>query len=152
MKTNSTSTLNINTSNNFSKNFNTQKYFSLFLWLVALHSFFVGVGLIILPDFMIEFFKFNSVTERFFPTQGGVFHIIMAVCYAMAASDLYKYKVLILFTIIVKLLAALFLFSYFIFGMANLLVLMSGLTDFAMGVIIYYFYQKLFTQKSSALK
>ncbi len=123
------------------------KFFRLFLLVVSLHSFFVGVGLIILPDYLIEFFQFNPVTERFFPTQGGVFHIAMAVCYAVAAIDLQRYTVLISFSIFVKLLAAFFLFSYFVFGATNLLVLISGVSDFLMGIVLFYFYQKLFKYK-----
>ncbi|KUG26127.1 hypothetical protein ASZ90_004040 [hydrocarbon metagenome] len=117
-----------------------KKLLSIFLWLVAAHSFWVGVGLIILPDSLINFFGFNKCTERFFPSQGGVFHIAMAVGYAMAAFDLRKYDCLIIFSIIVKFLATVFLFIYFFFVSSIWLVIFSGVSDFLMGLIILILY------------
>ncbi len=117
-----------------------KKLLSIFLWLVAAHSFLVGVGLIILPDSLINFFGFNKCTERFFPSQGGVFHIAMAVGYAMAAFDLRKYECLIIFSIIVKFLATVFLFIYFLFVSSIWLVIFSGVSDFLMGLIILILY------------
>lgn len=117
-----------------------KKLLSIFLWLVAVHSFLVGVGLIILPDSLINFFGFNKCTERFFPSQGGVFHIAMAVGYAMAAFDLRKYDCLIIFSIIVKFLATVFLFIYFFFVSSIWLVIFSGVSDFLMGLIILILY------------
>ncbi len=112
------------------------RFLSLFLWLVALHSLVVGVGLIIMPASLIDFLGYESCAERFFPSQGGVFHIAMAVGYAMAASNLDRFECLIVFSIVVKFIATIFLFTYFIFFNTIWLVLLSGLTDFSMGLII----------------
>lgn len=120
-----------------------EKAISVFLWLVALHSFVVGVGLIFLPSPVFEFLGFNPSFERFFSTQGGVFHIIMSVCYAMGASDIKKYLALIFFSFIVKFIAAIFLFLYFIFISSQLLIIFSCISDLAMGIIIYYLYSRL---------
>lgn len=117
------------------------KYLSIFLWLVAIHSLFVGVGLIILPDSFLDFFGYNECTERFFPSQGGVFHIAMAVGYAMAAYNLKRYECLIIFSIVVKFMATVFLFTYFIFVSSIWLVLLSGISDFLMGSIILLLYR-----------
>ena len=117
------------------------KYLSIFLWLVAIHSLFVGVGLILLPDSFLDFFGYNECTERFFPSQGGVFHIAMAVGYAMAAYNLKRYECLIIFSIVVKFMATIFLFTYFIFVSSIWLVLLSGISDFLMGSIILLLYR-----------
>lgn len=117
------------------------KYLSIFLWLVTIHSFFVGVGLILLPDSFLDFFGYNECTERFFPSQGGVFHIAMAVGYAMAAYNLKRYECLIIFSIVVKFMATIFLFTYFIFVSSIWLVLLSGISDFLMGSIILLLYR-----------
>ncbi len=74
-----------------------KKYLSLFLWLVAIHSFLVGVGLILLPSSLIDFFGYETCAERLFPSQGGVFHIAMAVGYAMAAFNISRFECLIVF-------------------------------------------------------
>lgn len=117
------------------------KLLSLFLLLVALHSFLVGVGLIVFPPALMEFFGYGVCTERFFPSQGGVFHIAMAVGYAMAAYNLKRYECLIIFSIIVKFMATVFLFVYFFLVSSIWLVILSGISDFLMGLIILILYR-----------
>jgi len=121
-------------------NLREDKILSVFLWLVAVHSFLVGIGLIVLPSSAFEFLGFNPTFERFFSTQGGVFHIAMSVGYAMAGYDKIKYKQLIVFSIIVKIIATVFLISYFLIISSQWLILMSGISDFLMGAIILYLY------------
>lgn len=117
------------------------KYLAIFLWLVAIHSFIVGVGLIALPDSIYNFLGYNVCKERFFPLQGGVFHIAMAAGYAMAAYNSKRYECLIIFSIIVKFIATVFLVTYFVFFSAIWLVIFSGVTDFLMGIIILTLYR-----------
>jgi len=121
-------------------NLREDKILSVFLWLVAVHSFLVGIGLIVLPSSAFEFLGFNPTFERFFSTQGGVFHIAMSVGYAMAGYEKIKYKQLIVFSIIVKFIATVFLISYFLIISSQWLILMSGISDFLMGIIILYLY------------
>ena len=128
-----------------------EKAISVFLWLVALHSFIVGVCLIFLPSSVFEFLGFNPSFDRFFSTQGGVFHIIMSVCYAMGASNTKKYLALIVFSFIVKFIAAIFLLVYFIIISSQLLIILSFTSDLAMGVIIYLLYSKLDKQHYSLI-
>ena len=116
---------------------NPRSRLSLLLILVAIHSFCVGVGLIIRPAELMQLFGFGICYERFFPTQGGVFHIVMAVGYLMAAYDVDQYRCLVIFSIIVKILATVFLFTYFIAVEQIWLVLMSGFSDGLMGMAIY---------------
>jgi len=110
---------------------------SLILILVAIHSFCVGIGLIIRPDELMQLFCFGICYERFFPTQGGVFHIVMAVGYLMAAYNVDQYRCLVIFSIIVKIMATVFLFTYFIAVEQIWLVLVSGFSDGIMGIAIY---------------
>lgn len=124
-------------------NIKADKILSVFLWLVAIHSFLVGIGLIVLPSSAFEFLGFDPNFDRFFSTQGGVFHIAMAVGYAMAGYDKIKYEQLIVFTIIVKFIATIFLVIYFIIISSQLLIIFSGISDFLMGLIILFLYNKL---------
>lgn len=112
------------------------KILSVFLWLVALHSFLVGLGLILLPSSAFEYLGFNSTFDRFFSTQGGVFHIAMSVGYSLAAYDIKRYKALVLFSVIIKLIAAVFLFLYFVLMSSKLLIIASGISDLIMGICI----------------
>ena len=92
-----------------------RKLLVITLWLIAFHSIGVGVGMILLPSEWIAYFNIVPSEHRFFITQGGVFHIVMAVAYGMAAINLVKNEVLITFSIIVKFCATVFLLIYFIF-------------------------------------
>ncbi|MCK5839481.1 MAG: hypothetical protein KAG99_06510, partial [Bacteroidales bacterium] len=74
---------------------NIKKIFSLIMWLIALHSFCAGLFLIFLPESYMLLFGFAENTQLFFRMQGGVFHIIMAIIYSIAAINVNKYKVLI---------------------------------------------------------
>lgn len=109
---------------------------SLLLWLIALHSFFVGLGLIIQLPFLMEFMGYGICNEPFFPAQGGVFHIIMALGYALAASDLDRYECLVIFSILVKGLATLFLLIYYFAFEQIWSIIMSGIVDGLMMVAI----------------
>jgi len=107
----------------------------LYLWLIAIHSFIVGVVLIVLPCDALAFFGFEII-EKFFSTQGGVFHIVMTVAYILAAVNLGKSDLLIYFSITAKFIATVFLFSYFLFKNPIWTVLLSGFGDLLMGMIL----------------
>ena len=111
------------------------KLLKFFLWLIAIHSFIVGLLLIMLPADSLAFFGF-SVIEKFFSTQGGVFHVVMSIAYVLAAINLSKSDLLIYFSIAAKLIATVFLFSYFIFNSQIWMVFFSGMGDFIMAVIL----------------
>lgn len=124
-------------------NMKTDRVLSIFLWLVSLHSLLVGIGLIFLPSSAFEFLGFEPTFDRFFSAQGGVFHISMAVCYAFAAYDLIRYKQLILFSIIVKFIATVFLTIYFVIISSQLLIVLSAVSDFLMGICLLYLFNLL---------
>ncbi|MHC1737168.1 MAG: hypothetical protein AB9882_04080 [Ignavibacteriaceae bacterium] len=129
------------------KEMNNLKYLKYFLWLVAFHSFAVGAGLIFMPGFMMEFLGFGICPERFFRTQGGVFHIAMAVGYAMAAYNPERFRCLVIFSIVVKFMATIFLFTYFVFVSSIFLILLSMVSDLVMGIIILYLFKKSESEK-----
>ncbi|MCZ7608971.1 MAG: hypothetical protein M5U17_02285 [Ignavibacterium sp.] len=121
------------------------KLLPLFLWLVSLHSLFVGAGLILLPTSAFEFLGFLQTFDRFFSTQGGVFHFAMSVAYGMATYNLIKNKQLVVFSVIVKFIAAVFLIIYFVFISRQWLIIASAITDMIMGIVILFLYKKLET-------
>ena len=84
----------------------------------------------------MDLFGFNTCGERFFPTQGGVFHILMAIGYTYASTDLEKHQSLIHFAFIVKSVAAFYLFIYFIAIDHLIMVLFSGVVDGLMAIAI----------------
>ena len=114
----------------------------LFLWAVAIHSLLVGLGLILATNEIRILFGFKPSGENFFQTQGGVFHIVMASAYAMAAYDPKKFESLIFLTFLVKLFASIFLFLYYIIGSQNWLIFVSGVIDLFICLIVFTFIGK----------
>jgi hypothetical protein len=108
-----------------------------FLWLVAAHSFVVGILLVAQPPVLMALMGFGVIKQPFFPCQGGVFHVIMAIVYVYGALDVRKNRNMIIYAIIVKMAAAGFLFSYFYFMERLMVVFLSGVVDLGMGVIIW---------------
>ena len=113
---------------------------SLLLWLIALHSTAVGIGLIWHPPALLAKMGYAPCSEPFFPTQGGVFHVVMAVCYGMAAWNPRRNRALVTFTITVKLIATLFLILYWAFAARLPMILFSGLGDGAMAAAVVWAY------------
>ena len=119
------------------------KYLKLYLWLVALHSFCVGMGLIFIPLSYFDLFGFGNYQGDFFKIQAGVFHMVMVIAYVMAAIEPVKNRMMIVYSIFAKFTATLFLLSYTIFGSMIWMVLVSGIADCIMGLILLGFYRKL---------
>ena len=109
---------------------------SAILWLVALHSFLIGLALITQPPFLMRWAGFSPDSEHFFPAQDGIFHVLMAVAYLMGAIQVERFRYFIFFSIFVKAGATVFLMIY-CFGVEfKWVVLLSGLADFGMGLMI----------------
>ncbi len=120
-----------------------KKLLSLFLILIALHSFLVGLGLILIPLESFGYFGFEGYQGIFFKIQGGVFHIVMCGAYIPAAINPEKNKLLLGFSIFAKFTAAIFLLSYCIIVDTVWMVLVSGIMDLVMGLLLLWFNRKL---------
>ena len=114
----------------------------IFLKLVALHSFAVGIGLIFLPAKYLEFFGFANTSACFFQLQGGVFHLVMTVAYWLAAKHLEKSPGMIHLVIIAKSMAFVFLLIYFFAKEQSWMVLVSAMGDGLMAAIIFTFFRQ----------
>jgi len=113
-----------------------EKYLRIFLVLVAIHSFCVGVGLLFIPTEYFGIFGFNGYQGIFFKIQGGVFHIVMCGAYIPAAINPERNRNFILFAVFAKLTATIFLLSYAFFVEMVWMVMVSGILDFTMGIIL----------------
>ncbi|HGY57214.1 MAG TPA: hypothetical protein ENK44_16010 [Caldithrix abyssi] len=113
------------------------------LYLMAIHSFGVGIGLILQPESLMRLLGFPEITQPFFPAQGGIFHLIMAAAYFLAGRDRNKYNILITFSIFVKTTATLFLFTFYIFIEAVPLIILSAVGDGMMALLLYLFYRSV---------
>jgi hypothetical protein len=128
------------------KIFKSEKLFIIFLWLIALHSFIVGILLIVLPPDIMQFFGFQ-IHERFFQTQGGVFHLVLCIAYILITTNILENKNLTIFSISAKIIATIFLSSYYLFVSPIITVFLSGIGDFLMAIIIFLFYINIYKSK-----
>jgi len=119
---------------------------SIILALIGLHSFSVGIGLMVMPDNFMSFFGFDPPFERFFSTQAGIFHIVLCVAYFLSAMNIDRYRHFILFTITAKFMATAFLIFYFVFVKNIWVVALSGILDGLMGTVVWKIYT-LYKQK-----
>jgi len=115
-----------------------KEYLKVVLLLTSLHSLFIGIGMIVLPNNIIEIFGFTELGGRFFRTQGGVFHIVMALGYFIASMDIANNARFIIFIILVKFCATVFLVIYYLFVDSVIVILLSGIVDFIIGLVIFY--------------
>jgi hypothetical protein len=113
------------------------------LYLLALHSAVIGLSLIFMPVDLLPAFGFTPTSDKFFPFQGGLFHLLMAVAYVMAGTEPARYSGVVRLAICVKLAAFGCLILYYVLLAPVLVVLLSGLVDGMMGVIIWYLYRQL---------
>lgn len=114
-----------------------------FLVLVAVHTFGVGVVLIVVGHPVMGVFGFPYLESRFFQMQGGVFHLLVPYVYYKASTDLHRYEYLIVFSVVIKATASVFLFSYYLFIEQIIMILISGFVDAGMGIIILLLYRKV---------
>ena len=87
---------------------------SVLLWLVALHSLVVGLGLVLVPPETMQLFGYGPYQERFFSVQAGVFHFVLVVAYALAAARPRRFPGLLLLSVAAKFMATAFLALYFV--------------------------------------
>ena len=129
------------------KLFKNTSLFQLALYLIALHSFSVGIALIVLPFGILSWFGFTVDPYRFFSTQGGVFHVVMTIAYLLAARNPLTERSLVIFIIIAKWIAFFFLGFYFLFSEMVPVIALSAISDGLMGLIVMMFFLELYTEE-----
>lgn len=123
--------------------------FQLLMYLIALHSFCVGIALIVLPFGVLSWFGFTVDPYRFFSTQGGVFHVVMSVAYIMAARNPLGEKNLIIFIILAKWIAFFFLSFYFLLSEMVPVIAASAIGDGLMGLLVMMFFLELYDSEDA---
>lgn len=119
------------------RDFSPSQRLSFFLWVVAAHSIIVGIILIVQTPVLIKMIGFKAIHEPFFPCQGGVFHLVIAIAYIYGAVDTHKNRNMIIYGVIVKITATLFLFSYYYVFERLWIIFLSGMMDFFMGAVTW---------------
>jgi len=118
-----------------------RKLLTIFLYLIAMHSLLVGIALIIIPADNLGYFGFEDYQGNFFKVQGGVFHIVLSLVYAIAAKNIDKHQILVVLTIAAKFIATFFLFSFYVIIEQVWVVGVSGAGDMIMGILVWYLWR-----------
>lgn len=106
-----------------------------FVWLVALHSYAVGLGLLLAPGLAVSIGGFPEPETLFFMHQGGVFHLVVATAYLLE----YRRSGTATLMIVAKTVATVFLgLSWLLPAEAPWLVGVSALGDGAMGLAAWW--------------
>lgn len=75
---------------------------------IGIHSCVLGIVMLIAPHFMLRNFGFSETVPIFFPSQSGIFLLILGTCYLLALSEPTFVKVIL----ISKAFAVVFLFAH----------------------------------------
>lgn len=110
------------------------------LFIMVVHSAATGLLLMTLPAEWLAWFGLAVHPQRFFPCQGGVFHIIMAAAYGAGMIHPVKNALLIRFSIFVKICAALFLLIFFLFQEMVPFILLNAVLDGLLGGLLFFTY------------
>lgn len=107
--------------------------------LVALHSFAVGVSLLVLTRWGTVLGGWADVEPLFFARQAGLFHIVVAIFY------LYEYRRYrgVTLLVLAKSFATVFLTALWLLGESAWSVPMSALGDAAMGLLVALAHRKV---------
>jgi hypothetical protein len=112
----------------------------------------VAIGLVFFPTDFFPKVGYHIVTEPFFKVQGGVFHLVMAVAYLLAASGPIQQKKMVLFSFTAKFIATVFLVVYYLAVDPILVILLSGAGDFTMGLILFFLYIRVIPSQHEGVK
>lgn len=123
--------------------FKKEKHLKLFIILIALHTFAIGLVLTFMPVEYFEFFGYKRINETFFPIQAGAFHIILSVGYILSLREKCKERYFLQYIILIKFFAFMFLMLYVLLVVPVLIVIISAFVDLAMGILLLIFYKNL---------
>ncbi len=100
--------------------------------LIALHSFVVGLFLVVAPEWGARSFGFGPVRPLFFARQAGAFHFVAATAYLV---EYFRYRGVLLL-VVTKSVAVLFLLLMTALDAVPWVVPLSGVADGLMGLVI----------------
>jgi len=107
--------------------------------LIALHSVGVGVMLMVFPGWALRFAGWGDADPMFFPRQGGVFHVVVAVGYLI---EYFRYRGVLLL-VAAKGIALVFLLTVSLLTQVPWAVPFCGITDGLMGLVAWFVHSRV---------
>ncbi len=100
--------------------------------LVAVHTYAIGIALLVVPAWALRFGGWETVPPLFFPRQAGVFHLVLGTGYLLEYAR--QRGVVLLLT--AKALATVFLGAAALLGGGPWFVGFAGAADGLMGLAV----------------
>ena len=119
------------------------------VFLVGVHSIFLGLVVYFFTDFFYQIFFAAAVENIFFVRQSGVFLFIAGLFYLYPLIDMRKFYNLILLVICSKIIAVYFLIANAKFTLSPPMIYLAAFLDGLMAVLLiiaYFSYRKNFNK------
>ena len=110
------------------------------IFLVGMHSIFLGIFIYFFTDIFYREFFHAAVENLFFVRQSGVFLFIAGFFYLFPLLNLKIHYNLILLVIFSKVVAVLFLISNAQFSLSPLMIYLAAFFDGIMALLLVYTY------------
>ena len=110
-----------------------ETYERVLIFLIALHSIIVGVMLLFIPEWAVQFAGWSGADPIFFIRQAGIFHFVLAAGYLVEYSRTQTITLLL----IAKTTAFVFLVGGSLLGDTPWSVWFSGVADGAMALVAF---------------
>ena len=124
----------------------TENHERLLITLISLHSIIVGAMFMLAPQWTMRFAGWQGIEPVFFAYQAGVFHIVLAIAYAIEQQ---RYRgVSILVT--AKTIAFVFLMSATVIDPLPWAVWSSGIIDGLMALVAWWVHRSVARQRSAS--
>ena len=108
----------------------------LVTFLASLHSLLLGFTMLVFPSWFLTIMRWPYPERPFYPSQSGIFLIILCVAYFSAL----KYRGMVRFIIFSKMAAVAFLLALLFFVSAPSVILLTAILDGLMGSALWVLY------------
>lgn len=111
-----------------------KKVEGVLVWLIALHTFTIGVALLVVPEWALRVGGWRDIPPLFFPRQAGIFHFVLGFGYLRELRCRGSVSLLLL----AKSAAFLFLMTSALVWTPPWFVPFAGVTDGLMGLAAWW--------------
>jgi hypothetical protein len=108
------------------------------VWLIAAHTFVIGLALLLAPTFALSFGGWKEIPAPFFPQQAGVFHFVLGFGYLRELQCRGGVSLLLL----AKTAAFVFLMGSTVLSTVPWFVTFAGVADGLMGLTAWWVHRQ----------
>jgi len=118
------------------------------VWLIALHTFAIGLALLLVPEWALRLGGWKEIPSLFFPRQAGIFHFVLGFGYLRELRCRGSVSLLVL----AKGAAFLFLIGSALVWTPPWFVPFAGVTDGMMGLAAWWIHRAAAPDQASGAR